>query len=183
MLYPSPLSLLSLPHNSNAVCVSVTCHNFYLCQLMPHSFNVLYQYSPAPLPHQKLSIKCVSVMANSPAFACPPAPPPAIVGLLVCPRIDVILCRGLRFSFSFCLALPPLQLLALLLSILPPLNHILCQGRKDAVVKRGGSERGSSWFRWLRLLLLGRFRPTLARPWDLFDFLFNVFATVFIFFY
>lgn len=81
-------------------------------------------------------------MANSPDFACPPAPPPAIVGLLVCPRIDVILCRGLRFSFSFCLALPPLQLLPLLLPILPPLNHILCQGRKDAVVKRRGSERG-----------------------------------------
>lgn len=85
-------------------------------------------------------------MANSPDFACPSAPPPAIVGLLVCPRIDVILCRGLRFSFSFCLALPPLQLLPLLLSILPPLNHILCQGRKDAVVKRGGRERGLSLF-------------------------------------
>lgn len=79
-------------------------------------------------------------MANSPALDCPPAPPPAIVGLLVCPRIDVILCRGLRFSF--CLALPPLQLLPLLLPILPPLNHILCQRRKDAVVKREGRERG-----------------------------------------
>lgn len=146
----------------------VTCHNFYLCQLMPHSFNALYQYSPIlPLPHQQLSIKCVSVMANSPhpVFACPPAPPRVIVGLLVCPRIDVILCRVLRFSFSFCLALPSLLLLPLLLSILPPLNHIRWQGRKDAVVKRrqrgrrGLSGFGSAGFGYFCLLASGQLWP------------------------
>lgn len=124
-------------------------------------------------------------MENFPHLCLPSCPAPcAIVGLLVCPRIDVILCRVLRFSFSFCLALPSLLLLPLLLSILPPLNHIIGQGRKDAVVKsRQGGGGGSTWFRWLRLLLLVRFRPTLDRPWDLFDFLFNIFATVFIFFF
>lgn len=123
---------------------------------------------PTPLPHQQLSIKCVSVMANSPhtRLCLPSCPAPrAIVGLLVCPRIDVILCRVLRFSFSFCLALPSLLLLPLLLSILPPLNHILGQGRKDAVVKRrqrgtGGSRGfGSAGFGYFCLLASGQLWP------------------------
>lgn len=129
----------------------VTCHNFYLCQLMPHSFNALFQF-----PRKTVNKMCVSH-----AWSPPSSDPPflSIVGLLVCPRIDVILRRLLqRFSFSFCWLCQ--FLLLPLSSILPPLNHIPWQaGRMDAVSARGGGILGSaaSFGYFCR-----RFRPNFA---------------------
>lgn len=100
-------------------------------------------------------------MCVSHAWSPPSSDPPflSIVGLLVCPRIDVILRRLLqRFSFSFCWLCQ--FLLLPLSSILPPLNHIPWQaGRMDAVSARGGGILGSaaSFGYFCR-----RFRPNFA---------------------
>lgn len=149
----------------------VTCHNFYLCQLMPHSFNALFQFPTA----KTVNKMCVS-HGGSPFSVPSPclSALPLIVDLLVCPRIDVIPRRlPQRFSFSFCWLCPsPSLSLLLFLSILPLLNHIPCQAGRI----RGGSAAGFAY------LLPSLPAKTLAGRGICLTSFFERFATVFLFF-